>query len=378
MKLCTQFSAWLLLSCLLFSLILPCSALQAKCTDDLVISAEHAILMETSTNHVLYSKNAEEAVPIASTTKIMTAIVALENYDISKTVSVSPQAVGVEGSSVYLTVGEKLTMEELLYAMMLESANDAATAIAIEIAGSVENFASMMNEKALELGLLHTHFTNPHGLDNENHYSSAYDMAKLASYALQNGIFSQIVSTYKRIIPLKGNEGSRVLINHNRLLKCYEGTTGIKTGFTKKSGRCLVSSAERDGVTLIAVTLDAPNDWSDHMKLFESGFDLIENVVLLSQEECMYQIPVVGGTSSFVTCTNAEALSVCIDKGEKNIKTVTELKQFYYAPIEKGTVLGRILFYNNDGYLGETTLIAQDTIPKQEYEKNFWEKLFGI
>ncbi|MBP3293400.1 MAG: D-alanyl-D-alanine carboxypeptidase, partial [Clostridia bacterium] len=203
------------------------------------LSAYAAILTETSTGEILYAKNANERCPMASTTKIMTAVVALEHGDLAKPVQIAEKACGVEGSSIYLTAGEELTLEDLLYALMLESANDAAAAIAYEIAGGIEPFAELMNQTAERLGLSDSHFTNPHGLDDEAHYTTAADLAKLTAYALQNPKFRQIVSTYKHQIPLRGDEGVRVLLNHNKLLRMSEDVIGVKTGFTKRSGRCL-------------------------------------------------------------------------------------------------------------------------------------------
>ena len=224
------------------------------------VSAKSAILIEASTGEVIWSENPDQRLPMASTTKIMTALVAIESGDVKRTVSISPLAVGVEGSSVYLYANEKMTLEDLIYAMLLESANDAAAAIAIEVGGSIEGFADMMNERASSLGLSNTHFENPHGLDGETHYTTARELAIIAREAYSNEILKGIFSTYKKTIPLNETEGVRLLINHNKLLKSYDGATGIKTGFTKKSGRCLVSAAERDGLEFIAVTLNAPND----------------------------------------------------------------------------------------------------------------------
>ena len=191
----------------------------------LSLSAESAVLMCAENGEVYFSKNADAPLPMASTTKIMTALVALENSDVTDTVQIDRRAVGIEGSSVYLTEGEMLTMENLLYALLLSSANDAAVAIAIEIGGSTEGFAELMNAKADEMGLENTHFDNPHGLDSENHYTSARDLAKITAAALENETFSKIVSTYKTTIPCIS--GTRVLINHNKLLRSYDGAVGV-------------------------------------------------------------------------------------------------------------------------------------------------------
>ena len=196
------------------------------------VSASSAVLIEAGSGKIIYGKNENQRRGMASTTKIMTAIVALENASLDKLVTVAPAASGVEGSSVYLYAGEEIAMETLLYALMLQSANDAAAAIAYDVAGGIESFAAMMNEKAAELGLTDTHFMNPHGLDDENHYTTAYELAKIAAYALENETFAEIVSTEKKLIPLHNSSASRLLVNHNRLLRQYDDIIGVKTGFT--------------------------------------------------------------------------------------------------------------------------------------------------
>ncbi len=242
---------------------------------DLHLSARSAALYDSSSQSFLYTKNADTRLPMASTTKIMTALVAIESSPLDAIVNVSDEAIGTEGSSLYLKKGEQMTMEDLLFGLMLRSANDAAAAIAYNISGSIEAFADKMNEKAESMGLQNTHFTNPHGLDDKMHYTTAKELAIIASEALKNDTFYSIVSTKKRII--KNTDGeARLLINHNKLLNMYDDAIGVKTGYTKKSGRCLVGAAERDGVRLITVTINAPNDWKDHVSLFEYGFKMLK------------------------------------------------------------------------------------------------------
>lgn len=337
------------------------------------VSAECAVLIESSTGDIIYEKNANNRHLIASTTKIMTALVALENYDISQTVKVSEKAVGVEGSSIYLSKNEELLMEDLLYALMLESANDAAAAIAIATAGSIDGFADLMNSKVKTLGLENTNFTNPHGLDNENHYSTAYDLAILTCNALQNETFRTIVSTYKKAIPLQSDNGTRILMNHNRLIKTYEGAIGVKTGFTKKSGRCLVSAADRDGVMLIAVTLNAPNDWNDHRQMLDYGFAKYERRLLAYAGENSFVIPVLNGDKEFIKCKNIDDLYAVIEKDNVNITSVVEMKQFYYAPINQGETLGKIIYYNNGIEIGQAPIISDYDINEIDYKFNLWD-----
>ena len=345
---------------------------------DIGVSAQCAILIEASSGNIIYEKNADTRSLIASTTKIMTALVAIENCGITKIVTVSEKAVGVEGSSIYLTKDEKLSMEDLLYAVMLESANDAAAAIAIDAAGSIDEFAAMMNMKAISLGLMNTHFTNPHGLDNSEHYSTAYDMAVLTRYAMQNETFRTIVSTHKRTIPLNGDDGLRVLVNHNKMIQMYDGAIGVKTGFTKKSGRCLVSAAERDGVMLIAVTLNAPDDWNDHKRMFDVGFSMYEKILLTYAEEKSYVIPVLNGDKDFIRCRNLFDVYAVVERDNINVSSVVEMKRFYYAPILKGEELGRVIYYNNGIEIGVAPITADYEIEKINYKFNIWDWITGL
>ncbi len=342
------------------------------------VSADSAILIEASTGEIVWSKNADAKRSMASTTKIMTALVAIENCDISKTVAISPDAVGIEGSSVYLYEGERLRMEDLLYAMLLESANDAAAAIAIEVGGSIEDFAKLMNAKAAELGLESTHFTNPHGLDDSEHYTTAEELAIIASAAMKNETFRSIVSTYKKTIPLNETEGVRLLINHNKLLKSYDGCVGVKTGYTKKSGRCLVSAALRDGVELICVTLDAPNDWQDHSRLFDYGFSLYESRLLCSAGEFKRVQSVVGGNETYVILTNTEEVRVALKKSAEEIKCTVELPRFSYAPVRKGDQVGRLVYTSGDETVAEVPIIASYSVERIIYKKNVWELITSL
>jgi D-alanyl-D-alanine carboxypeptidase len=308
----------------------------------------------------------------------MTALVAIEQGDLQRKVSVSPAAVGVEGSSIYLYEGEKLTLEELIYAMMLESANDAATAIAIEVGGSVEGFAEMMNKKALSLGLRDTHFTNPHGLDDPEHYTTARELGIIAYEAMKNETFKSVVSTYKKTIPLNESDGVRLLINHNKMLKGYAGAVGIKTGYTKKSGRCLVSAAEKDGVNLIAVTLNAPDDWQDHARMLDFGFSLFESRVLCHDGEYSYTLPIVGGDKDYVTVKNIGETRITLPKSKGDLTCVTELASFAYAPISEGEKIGRLVFYSDGQRIATVPLYAAFGAERTVYKKSLMDKLTAL
>lgn len=352
---------------LLFLTVFSVFALPAQA---LSLSAHSAILIEGQSGEVIYEKNACEPLSMASTTKIMTAIVALESgCDLDKKYKIPPEAIGIEGSSIYLTSDEELSLRELLYALMLESANDSAVAIAIITYGRIENFVEKMNEKAAELNLSSTHFENPHGLDAENHHSSALDLATLAKYALENELFAKIVKT--RTYKIGGeNTLPRTLVNHNKLLRLYDGASGVKTGYTKKTGRCLVSSAFRDGVSLIAVTLNAPSDWHDHTELFDYGFSLYESVSLADIGDYTVELPILNGKKSTVLAVNDSAFSFTQRKGEGDFYAVLEVNDEISAPIYKGDSLGKIVFYKNDEKIGETNIVSLENIKKKE-EKRF-------
>ncbi len=366
------------LCCLCTSvLVLPVSAQGDRV---LSVSAESAVLIEAESGAVVFSKNADVRLPMASTTKIMTALVALQCASADQVISVDPAAVGIEGSSVYLVADEKLTLKQLLYALLLESANDAATAIAIGISGSVEAFATQMNQTAAELGLEHTHFTNPHGLYDEEHFTTAYELALLARAALQNELLQTIVSTRKTTIPHPENEGGRLLVNHNKMLRLYDGCTGVKTGFTKQSGRCLVSAAKRNGVHLIAVTLNAPDDWNDHTAMLDHGFARYRSVQLCA-DDFLYPLPVSGGSDSYVMLGVPSAVVVTLPTEAGEIRQQIECPRFALAPLQSGDVCGKMIFFCDadlDGereVIAEVPLSAQYAVAQKKDTRSFWQKI---
>ena len=309
------------------------------------LSAASAILTDED-GKILAAKDAHRRMGPASTTKIMTALLVLETCDPAAVITIPKEAVGIEGSSIYLCEGEALTVTQLLYAMLLASANDAATALALYVSGSVEAFAARMNEKAAALGLTDTHFENPHGLASETHYTTAYDLAIITTRALRDPLFCEIVSTYKTTIPLGGDEGTRVLVNHNKMLRRYDGAIGVKTGYTKATGRTLVSAAERDGLRLIAVTLDASNDWNDHCALLDYGFAHYERVTLCRLGEPLATLPVAAGLEEYVTLTATESLSLTLPKErtQEPCRTIESTWHFLCAPVSAGQVAARAMF----------------------------------
>ena len=345
----------LVISTLLFSTLLPSLPVRAE---ELSLSAEHAVLYEPTTDTVLYGKGEHLRAPMASTTKIMTAYVAFQHGNLSDIVSIPAAACGIEGSSIYLQAGESLSLEDLLYALLLQSANDAATAIALHIGGSLETFSNMMNESALALGLTNTHFVNPHGLDDPEHYTTAYDLAKITSAAMERDDFCRMVSTIKHSIP-KGNAGDvRILVNHNKLLRMYDHATGVKTGFTKKSGRCLVGAAEQNGLSLISVTLDAPNDWNDHKKLLDFGFSKMENRLLCDSEAFSFALPVWGRNETALS-TNKEAAHAILPKDAPPLEYTIDLPHHLTAPLKHGRAVGSINFIYEGRIVSSVPLVIK-------------------
>ena len=382
----TRAVAYILILCLVTTgVYLPARALSPA--PSLSVSAQSAVLIEAQSGEVVYAKNADAPLPMASTTKIMTALVALSLASPDTVIRTDARAVGVEGSSIYLIEGEELTLEQLLYALLLESANDAAAAIAIGLSGSVEAFADEMNRTARKMGLTNTHFTNPHGLDDAAHYTTAYELALVTRAALENELIREIVSTYKATIPHASLETGRLLVNHNRLLRTYDGCIGVKTGYTQRSGRSLVSAAERDGVRLIAVTINAPNDWNDHKSMLDYGFTCYKSVVLCEAGEILHTMPVVGGKKSNMTLGNTETVRLTLPVTAGEITRHVECRRFEYAPTVKGGVYGYAVFLcdtDGDGRVEEIArvpLYAQKSVKQNKVKRGFWawlKRLFGF
>lgn len=354
-----QTAAALLAAVLLF----PCHA-QA-------LSAKSAVLMDAQTGRVLLEKNADERSLIASTTKIMTALVVCEQCNVLDRVKIPREAVGIEGSSMYLKEGEILTVQELLYGLMLHSGNDAAVALAIYCGGTVEGFAELMNDKARLLGLTGTHFANPNGLDHPDHYSTARDLATLAAYAMENPIFAKTVSAKTITI------GARYLKNHNKLLWMLEGADGVKTGFTKAAGRILVSSAQRDGRRLVAVTIHDPNDWQDHIAMMEEGFSSYSVQQILSAGEQIGTMKIAGGVEDEVPILTAEDFSYALAE-EEEPEIVLPEPGFAYAPVVLGGEAGYAHICINGKSVGKVAVVYGQTVEiEPEQKHHFWDGWFG-
>lgn len=326
--------------------------------DAFAMSAQSAVLIDASTGRVLYSHNASEPRGMASTTKIMTALVAIENGNLDDVVTVSKNASYQEGTSMYLKAGEKVSLKELLYGLLLSSGNDAAVAIAEHINGTVDEFALLMTNRAREIGAMQTTFKNPNGLDAEDHQTTALDLAKITRVALQNPVFAEIVST-KSITLERGT-----YTNHNKMLSMYDGATGVKTGFTKRCGRCLVSSAERNGFSLIAVTLNDPDDWNDHIQMFDNAY-----------RDYQLTTPVTAGNEfGEVKVSDSESIKLLYKSNlhfyltleeQKRLELINNAPTVLETPIYKGQVVGSTEAYLDGALLGKCDLIAdRDVLPQ--------------
>ena len=333
-------------------------------------SAHAAIVISGDTGEVIYSQNAEEKLPMASTTKIMTALILCEQGDMEKVITVTDQMVRVEGTSMGLLAGDKVSYKALLYGMLLASGNDAANVTAYALGGTIDGFVKMMNDKAKELGLSNTHFETPSGLDGDEHYTTAYDLAMLAKVCMENPLFYEAASSKSATLEYGNPPYRRTLTNHNKLLKTYDGAVGVKTGFTKKSGRCLVSCAERDGKRIIAVTLKDPDDWCDHTNLLDYGFSKVKTVEI-SPEKKEYEIPVVSsGVESLKV--NVEEFSVnTLD--EKGFSYEINLPAFVYAPIKAGEVIGNITYFKNGAVIESQKIKTTESVESKAPKKDFWD-----
>ena len=334
------------------------------------ISAEKAIVVDRVGNTVVFEKNADDRSLIASTTKIMTALLICENCNVLDRVRIPGEAVGVEGSSLYLMEGEVLTVQDLLYGLMLRSGNDAAVALAVYAAGSVEDFARWMNQKALELGMTESHFENPHGLDGKAHYSTARDMAILSLEAMKNPIFQKTVSA-KQV-----RCGDRYLKNHNKLLWRYSGCDGIKTGYTKAAGRILVSSAFRDGRRMVAVTINDPDDWNTHETLLNRGFGRVKKTLLIHRGQRLQYLTVIGGQAQTVPIYSEMDFSFPVAEGERAV-TLLPGPGFVYAPIAEGGQAGETLVLISGTVVGRIPVYFGRTIEQTEEKQSFWNRIFG-
>lgn len=341
------------------------------------VSAECALVMNADTLGVLYDRNGSKHHAMASTTKIMTALLTLEAGDLDKPFTVDSMAIRVEGTSMGLREGDIVTRRALCCGMLLPSGNDAANAAAVSVAGSLTAFADMMNKRAGQLGMNDTHFVTPSGLDADGHYSTAYDMALLTAEALKNPDFRGICGMTSAKVEFGDPPAPRTLYNSNKLLRLYDGCIGVKTGFTDNARRCLVSAAERDGCTLIAVTLNAPDDWNDHKKMLDYGFGQVRpyNVRMNA-----YSAEVVGGETGSVSIVPAENVTMGFTESErKNLSVRYSVPEFVYAQINEGDILGWAEIRMNGKLLKRVPMTAFESVERTIPSANMYEwfvKLF--
>ena len=334
------------------------------------IHAASAILMDAESGRVLYARDAHHPRLIASTTKLLTALVAAEQAaDLDETVTVKGEWLGSEGSSIYLRAGEEITLRGLLYGLLLQSGNDAAMAVACHIAGSEADFVALMNQKAEELGMKNSSFANPSGLNDDDHYSTAYDLALLARACLNNRTVAEICATQAVTV------GTRTFINHNKLLSRYEGCVGMKTGYTEKAGRTLVSAATRDGQTLICVTLNDGDDWNDHMKLLDYGFATFPRQVLCRAGEVYGWVAAEGSLIPAVAAETQGELGYPLTEAEKPVMEV-ELLQSAPAPLAPGVQLGELRWRLDGEVVARMPLVSRSGAGLDVREPlSFWERL---
>ena len=348
------------------------------------VSAQSAVVLTADTGTVLFEKDGHTPRPVASTTKIMTALLALEAAQErgDPLVDITQEMVAVEGSSMGLQAGDSISLTGLAAGMLLASGNDAANAAALYLDGSLKCSPARMNQRAAALGMEDTHFVTPSGLDGEDaqgmaHLSTAYDMALLARAALENQAFRQLCSSPSLAVEFAEPVKRVTYTNHNKLLAQYQGCVGVKTGFTKEAGRCLVSAAERDGALLIAVTLNAPNDWEDHTALLDYGFSQVEPYQLAGGDVRL-TVPVVGSPVEVVSLRGSNGGEVTLPLGQgAQVERVVRVPKFLYAPVEAGEQVGEICWYLEGQLLGSAPLTAAGAAPLQEKAPSLWERLFG-
>lgn len=367
-------------------LIMLSSCVISNAYEDLALSAKSAVLIVADTGEIVYAKNENEKLPMASTTKIMTSLLAIEYGNPAKEITVTDEMLKVEGTSIGLLPGDSVNLNTLISGMLLESGNDAANVTAFAVSGGVEPFLELMNNRAKEIGMNNTSFDTPSGLDSKNHYSTAYDMALLGACAVNNPQFLNICSQKQETVYYGNPPYRRTLTNHNKLLSMYDGCIGIKTGFTKKSGRCLVSAARRDNITLVAVTLNAGDDWNDHEKMFDYGFSKVKNQSL-PNDISYARLNVVGGEKADIGVRLSFTPYLPSVNENKDISLKVLLSKFEYAPLSEGRVVGTAYYYSGGRLIAEVPVVTGEdvglfpaTVIKESFFdkiKNFFRKNFG-
>lgn len=349
---------------------LPCSA------EPEGITADSAIVINADTGEILYEKNAYEERAMASTTKIMTTLLTLEEGQLDKRFVVDSMAIRVEGTSMGLQEGDIVTRRALCYGMLLPSGNDAANAAAVSVSGTIDDFADKMNRKAAEIGMENTHFVTPSGLDADGHYSTAYDMALLTRYALKNEEFRKICSVSSASLEYGNPPYKRTLYNSNKLLYLYDDCIGVKTGFTDNARRCLVSAAEKDGMMIIAVTLNAPDDWNDHEKMLDYGFSQLTPVEI---QPDAFTLDIFGGEAETIRIIPERTETIGVLKNSTdNINIEYYLPSFLYADIEKGEKVGVAKIYKDNSEISTIPLVAETECKRALPEKSVFDEFLEI
>ncbi len=327
------------------------------------ISAETAVLIDAASGKVLYDRRMNAHMYPASTTKILTAMIALEQLDPETEVEVSENAVNQEGSSIYLKVGEKIKLKDLLYGMMLRSGNDSAVAAAEAAGGSVESFAEIMNERVQSLGLKNSHFVNPSGLQDENHYSSAYDLAMITREAFKNELFKEIVSAKTYQAEREGTDSYKYFYNKNKTVFQYEGATGVKIGYTIAAGRCLVASARHEGTELIAVVLNDHDWFEDAYKLMDYGFERFDSVLIAKGETPLISAAVMNGDRQTVKIGAAEDITCVQVEGEaSDLSIIYDVPDAVKAPVSRWEPAGKMDIYSAGEYVYSKDLYYMEDI----------------
>lgn len=361
-----------IICCLLaLGLALPIFAARAF-ADEPGVSAQSAVVIEAETGTVLFNENMNERRAMASTTKIMTAILTIEAGDLDREFTVDSFAIMVEGTSMGLREGDRVSRRDLLYGIMLPSGNDAANAAAVSVSGSVAAFVEKMNAKAGALGLKDTHFANPSGLDASGHYTTAYDLAMLTAYAMKNEVFREIACCKSKDVEFGNPPYKRTLYNSNKMLTRYDGAVGVKPGFTDNARRCLVSAAERDGTTLIAVTLNASDDWNDHEKMLDYGFTRVSAYPL--ETGCSNKVAVAGTGQTVGVYADNATLSLTANQRQQ-IERKVLLPRMVYGAVTKGQKLGVIEYLLDGKTVKRVALYADSDVAAEDGKLSLWQKI---
>lgn len=369
------------MSAVVVALMLSVGLSTVDCSAEPALSAYAYALYCVNTGEFLLSCNGEQKLPMASTTKIMTAILGIEALQASNEefVVTMSSKMYAEGSSMYLADGEQVLMSDLVGGMLMVSGNDAANAIALTVGGSFQGFSEKMNQKAEQLGLKNTSFVTPSGLDAEGHYTTAEDLAKIMAYCMENALFREIDSSNSITVDFINPKGkSQTYYNENRLLREYEYCVAGKTGYTSSAGRTLVSCAEKDGIRLVAVTLSDPDDWNDHKKMFDYGFDSL-SIEPLNMDFNNLTVDVVGGTKQILGLNVGDQPSICVsEKKTEKVEVSYELPEFVYAPVSQGSSVGVIKYYSNGNLIGQSEVTAAETVAYKEKPTTFIENVISF